>query len=395
MRALFALDPSYVATNHGSFGAPPKAVIEAKLRKSLEIEFNPDVFVKVNQDQWLDESLLPAATLLGLKTVKDCVFSVNATTAINAVLRSLKALKILCFSSVYGNVKNGINYICDNDGFGRVTLDIPVPISDEDFVRRVRNVIDSQRALGNEIVLAIYDIISSVPGVICPYQQLTDLFRSHDILTCVDAAHAVGQIPVDLGQLKPDFFVTNLHKWLFVPRGCALFYVAPLFQKIVRHPVISEEKPGDWRRGFHWIGTIDHSAYLTTKAAIDFRKWIGGEEAIRDYCHRLAVRGGHIVADILGTSVMKGIGAGEPTFGDGYFAAMVNVRVPDTPIVREGGDSFIGGLQVKMLKQYNAAVAPYKYDGEYWMRLSAQVYLNDNDFHKLGNMLREVFFDGK
>ncbi|KAJ3234474.1 hypothetical protein HDU78_005835 [Chytriomyces hyalinus] len=403
LRSLFALDPDYVATNHGSFGATPRAVMDARQQKMYDIEANPDYFMKITYDAKLDEALLPVAKLLGLETVADVVFTVNATTGVNAVLRSLKQIlkasgrpspsskqKILCFSSVYGNVLNGINYTTTNDGFGMLNVDIPIPISEADLLDRVNAVIESERAQGNDIVLAIYDMISSVPGVIVPVEKLTALFKSRGVLTCIDAAHAIGQVPIDLNVIQADFFVSNLHKWLYVPRGCAVFYVAPRFQGVIHHPVISESKPMNWRREFHWVGTTDVSAYLCTKAALEFRAWIGGEAAIMDYTHRLAVRGGQIVADILGTRVLKGVGPGEETDGDAYYAAMVNVLVPDTDVVKQGGDVFIGALQAKMLKEDKVGVAPYKFGGVYWIRLSAQVYLNEGDFVVAGNTLKRV-----
>lgn len=39
-------------------------------------------------------------------------------------------------------------------------------------------------------------------------------------------------------------------------------------------------------------------------AAIAFRKRLGGEKRINDYCHSLAVAGGKLVANILGTKVL-------------------------------------------------------------------------------------------
>ena len=39
-------------------------------------------------------------------------------------------------------------------------------------------------------------------------------------------------------------------------------------------------------------------------AALDFRKFLGGEERITKYCHDLAVAGGRKVAQILGTNVV-------------------------------------------------------------------------------------------
>ena len=40
---------------------------------------------------------------------------------------------------------------------------------------------------------------------------------------------------------------------------------------------------------FEWTGTQDFAPTLSIAAALDFRKSIGGEERIMEYCHTLAV----------------------------------------------------------------------------------------------------------
>lgn len=51
-------------------------------------------------------------------------------------------------------------------------------------------------------------------------------------------------------------------------------------------------------------GTIDFVPYLSVRAALEFRHWVGGEEKINAYCHSLALKGGKRLAELLGTSVM-------------------------------------------------------------------------------------------
>ncbi|KAJ3104006.1 hypothetical protein HK100_004118 [Physocladia obscura] len=420
MRAQFPLDAEYVATNHGSFGVTPLAVTAARIGWAERIERNPDLFLKVDYDSALDAALIPAARLLGLhnatiSNISDndllsVVFTVNASTAINAVLRSLKAIlaasarpppspathKILCLSTVYGNVRKAIAYTGLNDAFGVVELRVDfsrgIP-SDISLVAQVSAAIDAERQAGADVVLFVFDVVSSSPAIVSPFAKLTRLCRAKNILSCIDAAHAIGQIPVDLKSLQPDFFVTNLHKWLFVPRGCCLFYVDPRFHGVINHPVISETHFGNWRRGFHWVGTTDVSAFLTVSAALEFREWIGGENSIIKYNHDLAVRAGQIVAKKLETRVLRGVIENDNSSKnlDSQYASMVNVAVPNTQIVQKGGDLFMEGLQKRLLTEYNASVAFFKIDDEYWIRLSAQVYLNDLDFEKIADILYAVF----
>jgi len=55
---------------------------------------------------------------------------------------------------------------------------------------------------------------------------------------------------------------------------------------------------------FEWNATINFPAYLTIPAALEFRKSIGGEKAINDYCQTLAIEGGKRLAGLLGTTVL-------------------------------------------------------------------------------------------
>ncbi len=64
--------------------------------------------------------------------------------------------------------------------------------------------------------------------------------------------------------------------------------------------------------------TTDFSAFLSVSAALDFRKAIGGEKKIMDYCHFLALAGGRAMANILGTTVLDNTDSGE------FTAAMVS-----------------------------------------------------------------------
>lgn len=58
-------------------------------------------------------------------------------------------------------------------------------------------------------------------------ERCVELLREEQILSLVDGAHALGQIPIDLDACKPDFFFSNLHKWLYGHRGSTFLYVDP------------------------------------------------------------------------------------------------------------------------------------------------------------------------
>ncbi len=69
--------------------------------------------------------------------------------------------------------------------------------------------------------------ISAYPSVVLPIAALTRLLRSYNIITIIDGAHAVGNIPIDVSAVDPDYYLGNMHKWFFAPKSAALLYPLP------------------------------------------------------------------------------------------------------------------------------------------------------------------------
>lgn len=142
----------------------------------------------------------------------------NTTVGVNTVLRSLDFQpgdRILQLSTGYVSVDRTVHYICDSHkNVQIVEVPITLPLSDHEIVYEVEKAIQQQLAKndGSRIRLAMIDWISSVPAVVHPIKALTDMLKSYNILVFIDGAHAIGQVPVDLSYINPDFFITNCHK---------------------------------------------------------------------------------------------------------------------------------------------------------------------------------------
>ena len=54
--------------------------------------------------------------------------------------------------------------------------------------------------------------------------------REHGVMSYIDGAQALGQIPVDLDAMGCDLYITNGHKWLGGPNGVGLLYVRDGFE---------------------------------------------------------------------------------------------------------------------------------------------------------------------
>ncbi|KAI5252033.1 PLP-dependent transferase [Aureobasidium subglaciale] len=417
LKRQFLFDPAYRNLNHGSFGTFPRVVRDALRHSQDECEAKPDAYIRYAYPKALDVSREAVARLINAP-VDTCVFVPNATTGVNTVLRNLMFAEgdvILYFSTIYGACEKTVSYIVETTSAEAVKIDdYTYPVSDDDLCDAFEKAVARVKASGRRTKVAIFDTIVSLPGVRVPFERLISACRSHDILSLVDGAHGIGHIPLDLTKLNPDFFVSNCHKWLYTPRGCALLYVPERNQGLIRSTLptshgfdplptvgaapINNPLPPSAKSAFivnfEFVGTIDNSPYTSLPAAVEFRETItwqdkNGEDAIISFTQNQARKAGKLVADILQTVVMENA---EGTLGRCNFS---NVKLPLDPTALAGGET---GKAVKiaqwiattLVEQYNTFIAIIYYGDAWWVRLSAQVYLTMEDWEWAGTILNEI-----
>jgi selenocysteine lyase/cysteine desulfurase len=262
----------------------------------------------------------------------------------------------------------------------------------------------------------LFDTIAALPGYRMPFEALTKICKDEGILSLIDGAHGVGHVKIDLEALDPDFFVSNCHKWLFVPRGCAVFYVPLRNQPLIRstlptsHGFVPVHDPdpdrvsplpvsmkSEFVHNFEFVGTLDSNPYLCVPEAIKFREEVcGGEDSIMSYCIQLAKDGGRKVAEILGTEVLD---CPESTMTD---CCLINVRLPlrvGPKSAAEAGIHMIepgygidatSWMEKTLMEEFDTFLAMIYFQDVWWIRLSAQVYLDLEDFEWCGLKLKEI-----
>lgn len=214
MRAHFQFDPSYLPLNHGSFGTYPRSVRECLRRYQDLSESRPDAFFRYNLPKYIDSARSAVARFLGVDA-GECVLVPNATTGINTVLRSLvfeKGDVIVYFSTIYGACEKTVEYLKESTPVESAKIAVSYPIGDDELVAKFQEKISQLKREGRRPRAAIFDTVSSLPGVRVPWEKLVEVCKAEGTLSLVDGAHGIGHLDLKLGQVQPDFFVSNCHK---------------------------------------------------------------------------------------------------------------------------------------------------------------------------------------
>jgi selenocysteine lyase/cysteine desulfurase len=154
------------------------------------------------------------------------VFVPNATTGINTVLRNIDFQPgdhILYFATIYGACEKTVAYMTETTPAQSVKISYTYPIEDDWLVSEFRSKVAAVEASGGKVKIAIFDTIVSMPGVRMPFERLTQACKDLGVLSCIDGAHGVGHVHLDLGTLDPDFFVSNCHKYLIPSPNTSLY----------------------------------------------------------------------------------------------------------------------------------------------------------------------------
>ena len=209
--AHFMFAPEYTPLNHGSYGTYPKSVRDDFHHWQALSEARPDSWVRYDYPKHLDSSLNAIASFLRVPAA-DVVFVKNATTGVNTVLRSLRFVEgdvILHLSTIYGGCAKTLEYLRETTPVDSVNLNVQYPVSDDEIVQRFCESVKKIILEGRKPKVALFDTVSSMPGVRVPWERLVERCSTLGVLSLVDGAHGAGHIELELQKYLPDFFVSN------------------------------------------------------------------------------------------------------------------------------------------------------------------------------------------
>ncbi len=378
-RAHWLLDPDVIFLNHGSFGACPQPVLLAQQAWRDRLERQPLKFLGREIEGLLDTARQALAAFVGANPAHLALVP-NATTGVNAVLRSLPFQpgdQLLTTNQEYNACRNALNFVAERWGAEVVVADIPFPLTGPDQIRQA--VLQKVTACTR---LVLIDHVISQTAVVLPIADLVADLTAQGVDTLVDGAHAPGMIPLQLEQIGAAYYTGNCHKWLCAPKGAAFLYVRGDRQSQI-HPLVISHGANDprlERSRFHlefdWMGTDDPTAYLAVPTALEFMGALlpGGWPALMQHNHQLAIAARHHLCDRLHISL---------PCPDSMVGAMASIPLP------EGNAS---QLYQTLVEQFSIEVPiiPFPQNPHRLVRISAQIYNSLEEYHVLAKVLSQL-----
>jgi isopenicillin-N epimerase len=372
----FQLAPSRIHLNHGSYGAVPRSVRAERDRWLAHIEADPTTFFRDELPALLRKAAGHVALRFG-GAADDWVFCENATAAINGILASFPlnaSDEILTTSHAYGAVLKAMKLNAERRGAKLVVAELPAAIESEDQI-----VESITGAFGGRTRLLVIDHITSASATIFPVARITQAAKRAGIAVLVDGAHAPGHIPLDVPGLGADWYTGNAHKWLFAPRGCGLLWTNPSRQAETLPAVLSHGTGAGYVQAFDWIGTRDVTPWLCLEISAKAHDGFGGA-ALQERNRRLAAEGADLIARRLKARVPV------PAALRGAMAA---IRLGPAPQLPDFAKKFEHALTHK-----HGVVAPvYQFGGSLWLRISAQIYNEANDYRRCTEAIEKLRAD--
>lgn len=267
----WALDAATVYLDHGSFGACPRAVLDAQAALRAELEANPAAFLGRALEARLDAVRERLAAFVGADP-EGLAFVPNASHGIATVLRSLRFApgdELLATDHEYNAALNMLRAAAARDGARVVVARIPLPTAGPDEV--VERVL---AAAGPRTRLALLSHVTSPTAIVLPLGPLVAALEGRGVAVLVDGAHGPGMVPLALDALGASWYAGNLHKWSCAPKGAAFLHVRRDRRGVTRPLSIShganDPRPGrsTFRKEFDWTGTADPTPVLAVPAAL-------------------------------------------------------------------------------------------------------------------------------
>lgn len=375
---LWGLDRSVLYLNHGSFGACPSNILAAQMALRMQMESEPVDFLSATLPARLSTTRAVLCSFLGAEE-PDLAFVPNATTGVNAVLRSLAfepGDEILVTNHTYAACRKAVDFVAARTGAHVVVAHLPFPVrSDEEIVAAILTCVSPQTRL------ALLDHVTSPTALVMPLERLVRELQERDVDTLVDGAHAPGMVPIRLRELGAAYYTGNAHKWLCAPKGAAFLHVRRDRQAGLHPSVISHGYRQGFRAEFDWTGTFDPTPWLCIGESLKFLGGLlpGGWPELMAQNHTLVMQARALLLETL---------AVEAPCPETMIGSMASIALPAASAGSAAASLDVDGLH-RWFRERGVETWFYAHP-TLLVRLSAQLYNSLPQYQRLATLLRQA-----
>src|SRR5215208_1144506 len=376
LKEHFLLDPDVVFLNHGSYGAAPKPVFEAYQNWQRRLERQPVLFLGRELNGLMQESRQALGNYLNADA-EDLAYIPNATHGVNIIAHAVNLQpgdEVLTTDHEYGACDYTWEFICGKADAKYIHQHIPLPLKSRDEI-----VDQFLQGITPRTKVVYLSHITSPTAICLPVEEICRRAREMGILSIIDAAHAPGQLHLDLQKLGADVVFGNCHKWMLAPKGSAFLFVRREVQRIVEPLVVSwgyhatpEIATGSQFIDFlQWTGTKDPSAALTVPTAIEFMQEHNWDE-VRRSCHALLSQAIERICDLTALAPLYPLDSG-------LYHQMGIAPLPPTNLPV---------LKTRLYDEFNVEVPLTEWQDMQFIRISIQGYNDQSDIDALMRALQ-------
>lgn len=209
-------------------------------------------------------------------------FTANATDSFSRAISSIDFKPgdvILTSNEDY--ISNQITYLAFSKRFGvkliRAKSEEGGGIDLKDFEKCIRTY--------HPKLVAITHIPTN-SGLVQPVKEIGEICSRYELLYLLDACQSVGQMGLDVNDLKCDFLSVTSRKFLRGPRGAGFLYVSDKALDMGLEPLFIDMRGADW---------VSENEYAPRKGSIRFEDWefayalVLGTGAAIDYLLTLSI----------------------------------------------------------------------------------------------------------
>jgi L-cysteine/cystine lyase len=213
-------DNDYVYLNSGGSGPPAYAVIEA-MRAADDLCSGPAYLEGVgfyaHQAETASRAREAAAHLIG-SAPDDVALTQNTTHGMNLGVDSIdwrEGDEVVSTTTEHPGCLAPLHNVQRRFGVRVSLVSSPVTVA------------KIEAAMSPRTRLVALSHVDWTSGEVFPLVEICALARERGVLTLIDGAQSIGNIPVDAPATGADMYAFTGHKWVLGPEGMGAFYVRP------------------------------------------------------------------------------------------------------------------------------------------------------------------------